>query len=133
MMTITFRVFFIFKMATIKISKISMFSGFNENWYLGLFWSEELIFNDENCIQGNFYFQNGRCCHGNRERVSKSLTSLISEAAKGFPQDLAYILSRVGRIFWPKQIANEGPTFLKWPPTKSAKFQCSLVSMKIYI
>ena len=45
------------------------------------------------------FIQNGRCCHGNRERVSKSLTSLISEAAKGFPQDLAYILSRVGRIF----------------------------------
>jgi hypothetical protein len=26
-----------------------------ENWYLGLFWSEELIGNDENCIQGHFY------------------------------------------------------------------------------
>ena len=32
-----------------------MFSNFNENWYLGLFWSEELIGNDENCIQGHFY------------------------------------------------------------------------------
>ena len=32
-----------------------MFSDFNENWYLGLFWSEELIGNDENCIQGHFY------------------------------------------------------------------------------
>jgi hypothetical protein len=38
-----------------KIGKISMFSDFNENWYLGLFWSEELIGNDENCIQGHFY------------------------------------------------------------------------------
>jgi hypothetical protein len=37
-----------------------MFSGFHENLYLGLFWSEELIGNDENYIQGNFYFQNGR-------------------------------------------------------------------------
>ena len=37
-----------------------MFSDFNENWYLGLFWSEELIGNDENCIHGYFYFQNGR-------------------------------------------------------------------------
>jgi hypothetical protein len=28
-------------------------------------------------------FQIGRRCHGNRERMSKSLTSLISETAKG--------------------------------------------------
>jgi hypothetical protein len=32
-----------------------MFSNFNENWYLGLFWSEELIVNDEHFIQGHFY------------------------------------------------------------------------------
>ena len=38
-----------------KIGKISMFSDFNENLYLRLFWSEELIGNDENCIQGHFY------------------------------------------------------------------------------
>ena len=36
-----------------------MFSGFHENLYLGLFWSEELIGNDDNYIQGLFYFQNG--------------------------------------------------------------------------
>ena len=45
----------ILKMAADKIVKISMFSDFNENWYLGLFWSEELIGSDENCIQGHFY------------------------------------------------------------------------------
>jgi hypothetical protein len=49
----------IFKMAADKIVKISMFSDFNENLYLGLFWSEELIGNDENGIQSHFYFQNG--------------------------------------------------------------------------
>jgi hypothetical protein len=32
-----------------------MFSNFNENWYLGLFWSEELIGSDENCTHGHFY------------------------------------------------------------------------------
>jgi hypothetical protein len=52
------------RMAAYKIGKISMFSDFNENLYLGLFWSEELIGNDENCMQGHFYFQNGR--HQNR-------------------------------------------------------------------
>jgi hypothetical protein len=41
------------KMAANKIVKLSMVSDFNENWYLGLFWSEELIGNDENCIQGH--------------------------------------------------------------------------------
>ena len=42
-------------MAADKICKISMFSNFNENWYLWLFWSEELIGIDEICIQGHFY------------------------------------------------------------------------------
>jgi hypothetical protein len=54
-MKIAFRVIFIFKMAADKICKISMFSNFNENWYLWLFWSEELIGIDEICIQGHFY------------------------------------------------------------------------------
>jgi hypothetical protein len=45
----------IFKMAADKIGEISMFSDFNEHLYLRLFWSEELIGNDENCIQGHFY------------------------------------------------------------------------------
>ena len=55
MMTITFSVFFIFKMAANKIGKISMFSDFNENWYLGLFWSAELVGSDEICTHGHFY------------------------------------------------------------------------------
>jgi hypothetical protein len=55
MMKIAFRVIFIFKMTANKIGKISKFSDFNEHWYLGLFWSEELIGNNENCIQGHFY------------------------------------------------------------------------------
>jgi 3-hydroxymyristoyl/3-hydroxydecanoyl-(acyl carrier protein) dehydratase len=42
-------------MAANKIGKISTFSNFNANWYLKLFWSEELIGNDENCIQGHFF------------------------------------------------------------------------------
>jgi hypothetical protein len=50
----------ILKMPADKIRKISMFSDFNGNLYLWLFWSAELIGNDENCIQGHFYFQNGR-------------------------------------------------------------------------
>jgi hypothetical protein len=33
----------IFKMSADKIGKISMFSDFNKNWYLGVFWSEELV------------------------------------------------------------------------------------------
>jgi hypothetical protein len=67
----------ILKMTADKIGKISMFSDFNKKWYLGLFWSEELIGNDENCI-------------------------------------------RMAAIF-------------KKAPTKSAKFQCSPISIKIDI
>jgi hypothetical protein len=33
----------------------NVFSDFNENLYLGLCWSEELVDNDEICIQGHFY------------------------------------------------------------------------------
>ena len=36
---------------------------------------------------------------------------LYRKPPKGFPQDLANILSRVGRIFWPKKIASEWPPF----------------------
>jgi hypothetical protein len=45
----------ILKIAANKIGKISMFSDFNENVYLGLFSTEELIANNENCIQGHLY------------------------------------------------------------------------------
>jgi hypothetical protein len=38
-------------MAADKIGKISMLSDLNENLYLGLFWSEKLIGNDENCFE----------------------------------------------------------------------------------
>jgi hypothetical protein len=50
----------ILKITADKIGNVSIFSGFIENLYLGLFWSEELIGNDGNYIQGLFYFQNGR-------------------------------------------------------------------------
>ena len=42
-------------MAANKIGKLLMVSDFNENWYLGVFWSEELIGNEEIYIQGHFY------------------------------------------------------------------------------
>jgi hypothetical protein len=32
-----------------------MVSDFNEHWYLGVFWSKELVCNAEICIQGHFY------------------------------------------------------------------------------
>jgi hypothetical protein len=32
-----------------------MVSDFNENWLVGVFWSEEFVGNDEICIQVNFY------------------------------------------------------------------------------
>jgi hypothetical protein len=55
MMKIAFRVIFIFKMAAKKIGKISMLSDFNENWYLGLFWSAELVGSDAICTHDYFY------------------------------------------------------------------------------
>ena len=40
----------IFKMASNKIVKLSMVSDFNEHWYLGVYWSEEFVGNDETWI-----------------------------------------------------------------------------------
>jgi hypothetical protein len=37
-------------MAANKIVKLSKISDFNENWYLGVFWSEELVGIDKTCI-----------------------------------------------------------------------------------
>ena len=62
-------------------------------------------------------FQNGCHCHGNREHMSKSLTSLISETAK----DLAYILSRVGSIFWPKKNRERMVAIFKMAADKNGK------------
>jgi hypothetical protein len=45
-------------MAANKIDKLLMVSDFNENRYLGVFWSEELVGNDEICIQDHFYEDN---------------------------------------------------------------------------
>ena len=37
-----------------------MVSDFNENWYLGVFWSEELVSNDEPCIHMPKFWYGGR-------------------------------------------------------------------------
>jgi hypothetical protein len=37
-------------MAANKTGILLMVSDFNENWYLGVFWSVELVGNDETCI-----------------------------------------------------------------------------------
>jgi hypothetical protein len=42
-------------MAANKFDKLIMVSDINENLYLGVFWSAELVGNDEICIQGHFY------------------------------------------------------------------------------
>jgi hypothetical protein len=131
-------------------------------------------------------FQNGHRCHGNRERMSKYLTSLISETAKGISSSLpinssvqnnpryqfslksenieilpilsAAILKIAAirsqfflvtifyqhyLIYMPSLVeiplAVSDISEVKYfdirsrPPTKSVKFQCSLISMKIDI
>jgi hypothetical protein len=113
----------IFKMAADKIGKISMFSDFNENLYLGLFWSEELIGNDENCIRGHFYFQNGRQQNRQNFKVLWFQWKLISRVILKWG---------IHHYQWWK-LHSGSFLFSKWPPTKSAKLHCSLISMKIDI
>jgi hypothetical protein len=65
----------IFKMAANKIDKLSMISDFNEKWYLGLFWSEELIFieireqwNLADFVGGHFENKNDPECNFHHEQ-----------------------------------------------------------------
>jgi hypothetical protein len=41
------------------VVKLSMVSDFNWNWYLGVFWSEELVGNDETCIHMSKFWYGG--------------------------------------------------------------------------
>jgi hypothetical protein len=61
---------------------------------------------------------------------------LYRKLPKGFPQDLAYILSRIGRIFWRKKIASEWLPFSKCRRQNRQNFnvlwfQWKLISMVI--
>jgi hypothetical protein len=42
------------------VVKLSMVSDFNENWYLGVFWSEKLVGNDETWIHIPKFWYGGR-------------------------------------------------------------------------
>ena len=42
------------------VAILSMVSDFNENLYLGVFWSEELVGNDETCIHMPEFWYGGR-------------------------------------------------------------------------
>jgi hypothetical protein len=91
----------IFKMATNKISKISMFFHFNENLYLGLFWSEELIGNDENCIQGHFY----------DATVSKMATKKIDKLLMVSDFNENWYLG----VFWSEELVGNDETCIHMP------------------
>ena len=101
MMKIAFRVIFIFKMAADKIGKISMFSNFNENWYLELFRSEEMIGNDENCIQGHFY----------DATVSKMATNKIDKLLMVSDFNENWYLG----VFWSEELVGNDETCIHMP------------------
>jgi hypothetical protein len=144
-------------MAANKIVKLSMVSEYNKNWYLGVFWSEELVGvldNDmgvvwgllclhPNTIKPSYYyyyyssssrrefvgpnsqrlmirsllsftgrwipisrgafrswnFQNGAVAMKTVNVCQNLWPHLYRKPPNGFPQNLAYILRRVGRIF----------------------------------
>ena len=104
------------------------------DWWFDLYWTSEEGGSQSQEVHSSLGIFKMAAVSMETVNVCQNLwPHLYRKLPKGFPQDLVYILSRVGRIFWPKHIANEWPPFWKWAPTKSAKFQCSLVSMKTYI
>ena len=88
-------------MAADKIGKILMFSDFNENLYLGLFWSEELIGNDENCIQGQFY----------DATVSKKATNKIDKLLMVSEFNEHWYLG----VFWSEELVGNDETWIHMP------------------
>jgi hypothetical protein len=116
-------------MAANKIGKIPMFSNFNENWYLGLFWSGKLIGNVDNCIQGNFY--DATVSEMGDNKIVKLL--MVSD----FNQN-----SYLG-VFWSEEFVGNDEicihvhfheaTIFKMAANKSSNCQWSPISMKIDI
>ena len=115
----------IFKMPADKIDKISMFSHFNENLYLGLFWSKELIGNDVNCIQGHFY----------DATVSKMAANKIGKLLMVSDINENWYLG----VFWGEELVGNDEICIQGHfceatiATKSSNCQWSTISMKIEI
>ena len=115
----------IFKMAAEEIGKISMFSHFNGNWYLGLFWCGELIGNDKNCIQGHFY----------DATVSKMAVNKIDKLlmVSDFNENCNL------EVFWSEELVGNDEICIQGHfceatiATKSSNCQWSTISMKIEI
>jgi hypothetical protein len=102
-----------------------MFSDFNENLYLGLFWSEELIGNDDNCIQGQFY----------DATVSKMATNKIGKISMFSDFNENWYLG----LFWSEELIGNDENciqgnfyFQNGRRQNRQKFHCSLISMKIW-
>ena len=116
-------------MAANKIVKLSTVSDYNENWYLGVFWSEELVGNDENCIQGHFY----------DATVSKIVANKIGKLlmVSDFNENL-YL-----GVFWSEELVSNDEiciqghfydaTIFKMAANKASNWQWSPISMKIDI
>jgi hypothetical protein len=132
MMKIAFRVTFIFKMATDKIGNISMFSNFNENWYLGLFWSEELIGNDENCIQGHFY--DAIVSKMATNKIDKLL--MVSDCNENWYLGVFEVRNSLVMMKFAFRVISTRPPFSKWLPTNrqivnGLRFQWKFISRSI--
>jgi hypothetical protein len=115
-----------------KIEKLLMVSDFNENWYLGVFCSEELVGNYEICIQGHFYEATIFKMAANK--IIK--LSMVSDSECNFHhyQSIPHFKITLDinfhwnqrtlkfcifcwRPFW--KVIFTMPSFPKWPPTKS--------------
>ena len=89
------------KMAANKIGILLMISDFNENWYLRLFWSEELIGNDENCIQGHSYVAT----------VSKMAVNKIVKLSMVSDFNVNWYLG----VFWSEELVGNDETCIHMP------------------
>jgi hypothetical protein len=121
------------RMAADKIGKFSMLSDFNENWYLGLFWSEELIGNDDNCIQGHFYDATVSKIGANK--IVKLL--MVSDFNQNSYLGVFEVRNSLVMMKFAFRIIFTRPPFSKWLPTNRQivnflRFQWKLISRSIF-
>jgi hypothetical protein len=117
------------EMAANKIEKWLMISDFNENWYLRVFWSEELVGNDEICIQGHFYEATIFKMAANKIVQ----LSMVSDFNENWYLSYFEVRNWLVMMKFAFRVIFTRPPISKWLPTKSSNCQRSPISMKIDI
>jgi hypothetical protein len=88
-------------MAANKIDKLLMVFDFNVNWYLRVFWSEELVGNDAICIQ----------CHFTEDTIFKMAANKVVKLSMVSDFNENWYLG----VFWSQELVGNDETWIHMP------------------